>query len=110
MTRRRLRVLLLPIGLATFAAWGIQDPTRPTDPALYFADSHPSNTSAWTLQSIESVADQRIAIINGSRVREGDRLDHARIVSIKPSCVVVDTGESTLTLRLPPEALKEVMP
>jgi len=99
-------VLLLLLGMLSFNASALQDPTRPTDPVLYFGGNHRPGTSVWTLQSILSAPDRRIAIINGTRVREGDRIGNARIVSIKPSHVVLNTGKRTLKLQLLPETLK----
>ncbi len=110
MTRYRLRILLLVASTGAANAWALQDPTRPTDPVLYFGSSHLPSTSAWTLQSILSAPDRRIAIINGTRVREGDHIGNARVVRIKPSQVVLNTGERTLTLQLLPENIKKVSP
>jgi len=70
----------------------------------------PPPSSAWTLQSILSAADRRIAIINGTRVREGDRIGSARVVSIKSSRVILNTGKQTLTLQLLPAPIKKVKP
>ena len=84
----------------------LQDPTRPTDPALYFGQGDAGNGSGWSLQSILSSPQRRIAIINGTRVREGDRIGSARVVSIKASYVLLNTGKRTLTLRLLPESIK----
>jgi MSHA biogenesis protein MshK len=111
MIRRWLPILLLLITTAAFNAWALQDPTRPTDPVLYFGGGNrPPSTSVWTLQSILSAPDRRIAIINGTRLREGDRIGNARVVSIKPSHVVLNTGKGTLTLQMLPETIKKVSP
>jgi len=98
------------IGTAGVPAWALQDPTRPTDPALYFGANHRPDGSAWTLQSILSAPDRRIAIINGTRVREGDRIGGARVVSIRTSHVVLNTGKRKLTLQLFPDTIKKVRP
>lgn len=110
MTRPGLQVLLLLTNIAAFNAWALQDPTRPTDPALYFGGSRQASTSVWTLQSVLSSPERRIAIINGTRLREGDRIGNARVVSIKPSHVVLNTGKRTLTLQLLPQTIRKVSP
>lgn len=111
MAKRLFRnwVLLLLSG-ATINAVALQDPTRPTDPAAYFGNGEQRATATWTLQSILSSADRRIAIINGTRVQEGDRIGTARVVSIQPSQVVLNTGDRTLTLPLWPELIRRVNP
>jgi MSHA biogenesis protein MshK len=110
MTRRWLQILLLLLNTAALNAWALQDPTRPTDPVLYFGGNRQPSTSVWTLQSILSAPDRRIAIINGTRLREGDRIGNARVVRIKPSHVVLNTGKGTLTLQMLPETIKKVSP
>jgi len=110
MAKRCLHMLILLANVLGAHAWALQDPTRPTDPALYFGAHRTVSTSAWTLQSILSSADRRIAIINGTSVREGDRIGDARVLSIQPSHVVLNTGSRTMTLRLWNEKIKKVTP
>lgn len=87
-------------------AHALHDPTRPTDPALYFGYQQSKNDTRWALQSILSSAERRIAIINGVRVREGDRIGPAKVVRIQKSQVLLHTGSGTLTLRLLPDTIK----
>ncbi|MCG6866310.1 MAG: general secretion pathway protein GspB [Thiogranum sp.] len=110
MVKRLLPALLLITVMATMNASALQDPTRPMDPALYFGNRHSGGTSDWALQSILSSAERRIAVINGTRVREGDRIGTARVVSIRPSHVVLNTGKRTLTLQLWPEPIRKMNP
>jgi MSHA biogenesis protein MshK len=91
-------------------ALALHDPTRPTDPVLYFGGQRAASTAAWTLQSVLSSPDRRIAIINGTPVREGDRIGAARVVSIQPSRVVLNTGKRNLTLKLWNNKVKKVTP
>ena len=84
----------------------MQDPTRPTDPASYFGQAKTGKGNGWSLQSILSSPQRRIAIINGTRVREGERIGSAEVVSIEASYVVLNTGKRNLTLRLRPESIK----
>jgi MSHA biogenesis protein MshK len=110
MVRHGLLALTLLCGFSIGnRAMALYDPTRPTDPALYFGQ-HTASNAAWTLQSILSSADRRIAIINGTPVREGDRIGSARVVSIQPSRVVLNTGKRNLTLKLWNNKVKKVTP
>ena len=98
----------LSLIIATLVSQQVQalhDPTRPTDPAEYFGNSA-RNNSAWSLQSILSASDRRIAIINGTRVREGDVIGSAKVISIDESKVVLNTGGQRFTLRLLPTSIK----
>lgn len=83
--------------------FALNDPTRPIDPAVYFGSG---NRDGWALQSILFSSDRRIAIINGVRVQEGDRIGAARVVRIRDSRVVLETGNRRLELRLRPDTLK----
>jgi MSHA biogenesis protein MshK len=82
------------------------DPTRPTDPAIYFGSGARATSDGWSLQSILSSPKRRIAVINGTRVREGDRIGTARVVRIRDTHVLLKTGGRTLTLHLLPASIK----
>jgi MSHA biogenesis protein MshK len=96
--------------LASLSSRAVQDPTRPTDPALYFGSERTPAAAPWSLQSILSSSTRRIAVINGTRVKEGDRVGTARVVRIGATRVVLNNGGRTLTLRLWPEAVEKVRP
>lgn len=98
---RTLTILLL--ALLASNAYALHDPTRPTDPALYFGTG---NAGGWTLQSILFSDDRRIAIINGKRVREGERVGSARVTRIRNSQVVLKTRGRTLKLQLRSDTVK----
>ncbi|VAW76256.1 hypothetical protein MNBD_GAMMA15-1610 [hydrothermal vent metagenome] len=93
------RIFTLPLLalLLSSNALALNDPTRPTDPALYFGGG---NAGGWALQSILLSDDRRIAIINGKRVREGERIGSARVARIRKSHVVLKTRGRTLNLQL----------
>ena len=97
--------VFISLGIAGHAN-ALRDPTQPTDPALYFGYSDSQTVDGWSLQSILSSPERRIAIINGTRVREGDRIGSARVVRIHDSHVLLNTGNQTLTLHLLPESIK----
>ncbi len=109
MTDHTLGSLLL-LGLSMSLAQPAQalyDPTRPTDPTLYFGRSaQPVPSRPWTLHSILRGPDRRIAIINGKRVREGERVGSAKVLRIGDSHVLLQTGKRRLTLRLLPGSIK----
>ncbi len=98
---------LLICGLAALGnAFGFTDPTRPTDPAAYFGTAKGTDSGGWNLQSILFASDRRIAVINGTRVKEGDRIGSARVVRIRDSQVLLDNGGRRLTLHLLPQTVK----
>lgn len=90
----------------TGSAFALNDPTRPTDPAAYFGTHNTSEGGDWSLQSILFAPDRKVAVINGIRVKEGDRVGAARVFRIHDSYVLLRTGRRTLTLRLLPESIK----
>lgn len=99
------RMLIIVTALLSQQAHALNDPTRPTNPADYFGGGIRDN-STWSLQSILSAADRRIAIINGTRVREGDLIGSAKVISISEAKVVLNTGGQRFTLRLLPTSIK----
>ena len=106
MDKRLIRVLLLVGAGLAGSAHALKDPTQPTDPAHYSKTPESHITSNWYLQSILSSPQRRIAVINGTRVKEGDRIGSARVVRILESHVLLNNGGRTLTLRLFPESIK----
>lgn len=105
MSRHSIALVLMTLALLPTPVTALQDPTRPTDPVHYFGQGD-RNAGGWSLQSILSSSQRRIAIINGTRVREGDRIGNAEVISIQASHVLLNTGKQTLTLRLLPESIK----
>jgi len=93
-----LLIAMLP-GLAPAA-----DPTRPpTDAevrAWLGAGGSGRADSDLQLQSVLVSDSRRIAIINGERLRPGDRIAGARIKDIEFGRVVIERGERTITLHL----------
>ncbi len=104
-SRNLALVLVLWSGLPS-DLYALNDPTQPTDPALYFGYGHDRKSTGWSLQSILLSPERRIAIINGERVREGDHVGSARVVRIRDSHVLLNNGGRTVTLRLLPQSIK----
>ena len=100
-----LYLLLLGFGLSD-SVQALKDPTQPTNPVNYFGGSKNPSAGNWSLQSILSSPQRRIAVINGTRVKEGDRIGSARVVRIRDSHVVINSRGRTLTLHLFPEPIK----
>ena len=106
MDRRLICVLLLVGAGLAGGAHALKDPTQPTDPAHYFKTPENHVTSNWRLQSILSSPQRRIAVINGTRVKEGDQIGTAKVVRISESHVLLNNRGRTLTLHLFPESIK----
>jgi len=106
MVKRIFSVLTLVWLGSACNAFALSDPTRPTDPSLYFGNNDNGSEGEWSLQSILYASDRRVAVINGTRVREGDRIGSARVVHIQDSQVVLNAGGRKLTLHLLPTTMK----
>ncbi len=86
------------------------DPTRPMQPSQFFGDSAAVNLDQLMLQSILYAPQRRIAVINGTRLQEGDRIGTARVVRIEAARVLLETSGGMRTLRLLPTHFKKVRP
>lgn len=105
MPRLIRQLVILAAVMVCSQANALQDPTKPTDASAYFGDSA-IQPGGWALQSILSSPKRRIAIINGTSVREGDRIGAARVIHIRDTQVILQTGGRDLTLHLLPETIK----
>ena len=106
MDRKTVCALMLLGPALVGSVHALKDPTQPTDPEDYFGKAESRSGSSWSLQSILSCPQRRIAIINGTRVKEGDRIGSARVVRIRDSHVLLNSGGRTLTLHLFPASIK----
>jgi len=79
-------VLLLGFFACGVSAWALDDPTRPPGYALPSA-AGTAKTSPWRVNEIVIAKGRRHAVINGRRVRVGDRIRGARLVAIQPDAV-----------------------
>jgi MSHA biogenesis protein MshK len=95
------------LGLFSSASvWALNDPTRPTDPSQFFGSTSTANSADLMLQSVLFAPERRVAVINGTRLQEGDRIGSARVVRIQDSQVLLETSRGMRTLRLLPQTLK----
>lgn len=83
---------------------GAQDPTRPPTAAEIRGwlgeSSQEAPDSDWRLQSILASDQRRLAIINGQRVRPGDRIQSAQVRAVEVDHVVLDQGGREIVLFL----------
>lgn len=102
--RRALLLVLcsVPMGIRA-SAETLHDPTRPVD------TPHPQagGDGGWQLNATRITPSQRSAVINGSRVREGEEINGARVLHIRHAQVQIATPDGITTLRLlPAEVIK----
>jgi len=81
---------------ATVAAEQLRDPTRPYSAPIYREAARPQ----FKVNAIIVSSERRIAIVNGKRVGEGDRVNGATVVSISKRQLTLDVGDRELTLGL----------
>jgi MSHA biogenesis protein MshK len=109
---RRMRTLLLLLGVACSAAAGAQglsDPTRPpgvASPASTTgsADEMPVGPQ---LQSVLIAQGRRVAVINGTTVALGGMLGDAKVIKISETEVVLKRGQETEVLKMYPGIEKQ---
>lgn len=103
-----LAFVMLTFGLARMAsAAGMNDPTRPPQPAPRAAAA-PVQPSApeLVLQSVRISPSGSYAIINGRLIALGGRIGDARVIQITEDEVVIDTDGDWQTLKLYPGVRK----
>ena len=86
---------------AGFARGEMRDPTRPAQYTAKKVRAH-RETRAWHLESILYSARRRNAVINGKTVAAGERIDHARVLRVERTHVVLESRGRQLILRLQP--------
>lgn len=98
------KALLLTLLILIPAVAGAQDPTRPPTAAEIRAwlgePSLEKPGSDWDLRSILTSDQRRLAIINGQRVRPGDRVQSAQVRAVEVDHVVLDQGGREIVLFL----------
>ena len=101
LRRLALLVALLPgpVAAASAAATAVPDPTRPAVGIPAPAANDPAS-GPLVLQSTLVSPRQRVAIINGQRLRPGDRIGDARLEAVGPGWVRLSTPSGRTELRL----------
>lgn len=109
MTHAHSRVAFAVLMFAlvrTATAAGINDPTRPPQPAPRATPSMPVVAPELVLQSVRISPEGSYAIINGRLVALGGRIGDARVIQISEDEVVIDADGDWQTLKLYPGVRK----
>lgn len=94
-----LGALLGSTGAAT--ALEMVDPMQPPPAPPSVQEEEPAAArAAWRVRAIKIEAHRRSAMINGRMVVEGEEIDGARVLEIKPRTVVIEIGNETTSLSL----------
>jgi len=97
-------LLLMSLTAAVHAQATQHDPTRPPTQAeieAWFGNGGDAQEAApFRLQAILLSPQRRIAIIDGQRLRVGERLDNAQIRTIEPGRVVLDREGERIELNI----------
>jgi len=103
LLRPSILALLGAVPLAVAASLPVPDPTRPAVP-LPAPEATPATPAtaapALVLQSTLIAGEQSSVIINGQRLRRGDRLGDARVAAIGPGWVRLESAAGSTELRL----------
>lgn len=100
LLRPSILALLGAVPLAVAASLPVPDPTRPAVP-LPPPEATPATAApALVLQSTLIAGEQSSVIINGQRLRRGDRLGDARVAAIGPGWVRLESAAGSTELRL----------
>lgn len=96
--------LILALAGTALAQGEPPDPTRPPTPAevaAWFGNGAGEQQRApYRLQSILLAAQRRIAIIDGERLRVGERLGNAEVRAIEPGRVVLERAGERIELNI----------
>lgn len=84
----------------------LSDPTRPSGTSASAQSG--TSTGGWHLTATRITPAQRSAVINGSRVREGEEINGARVLHIRHAQVQLATPGGVTTLRLLPAEVKTI--
>lgn len=98
--------LCLLSGTLPVTAGALVDPTRPAAPGRPTPAVSTAPRHVWTLDSTLVAPDRRVAVINGTRVSEGEVVDGARVIEIRELDVVIQTAGRRLTLNLLPDIVQ----
>ena len=79
---------------------GLADPTRPPSARKQVESVAQGPGPTWNLSMVKLSTNSRCAVINQRYVCEGDEVDAATVVSVAPSEVVLEAGNSRIQLLL----------
>ncbi|MFT5720880.1 MAG: hypothetical protein ACI9W6_001180 [Motiliproteus sp.] len=95
-----LLAVLVVLSVQTLPSQAAVDPTRPPTLQGNGAVTPPVKISPWQLQLIRISAEGRQAVVNGVRLRQGDSVRGAQLVSIESGTVVLKKGNRRIPLQL----------
>ncbi len=96
--------------LLTDGAEVLRDPTRPYAVAPVVTPTGARAIAKVTRFSVTAILvsqKRRVAIVNGKRVSEGDKVDGATVVKILADRLRLDLDGKEFTTHLPPDALRK---
>ena len=86
----------------------LRDPTRPWSArSVAAAATGNTTTSSFRVTAIFTSDKRRIAVVNGQRVSEGDRVDGATVVEILADDLRLDLNGKTITSRVLPNGFRK---
>jgi hypothetical protein len=92
-------------------AAALPDPTRPYQyGAQVEIEQVLDEKVQWRLSGIRINENKRSAILNGKLVKEGDKLDGAVVLEIKPAAVTLQQDDKRLVVRLLLSNIKQPVP
>ena len=107
---RSIALILSSIGLgaALPASAGSPDPTRPphVDATVVGDDAQQAPTSVFELSAVVFASGRRVAVVNDTRVREGEMVGNARVEEIGARHVRLVREGETIDLSLAREDVK----
>ncbi len=90
--------------LLTDGAELLRDPTRPYSAGPVVRSAR---VTTFRVTAILMSEKRRVAIVNGQRVSEGDRVDGATVVKILADSLRLNLDGKELTTRLPPDGFRQ---
>ena len=96
----RIGLLALLLGYSNAMAAVLDDPTRPPGYRLILPHGQQSRAPSWYVNAIRISAKQRMAIVNGRRVKVGDRVDGAVVIEILPTKVRLRHNKQDVSIKL----------
>ena len=100
MNKRLPIIALIAIWAGPGQAEALPDPTRPYQYGTVQVEQGQDAKVQWRLSGVRINADKRSAILNGKLVKEGDKLDGAVVLEIKPAEVTLQQDDKRLVVRL----------
>ncbi len=102
-----LAVLLLVTPILAYAQETLRDPTRPWSARSVAVATGHATTSSFRVTAIFTSDRRRVAVVNGQRVSEGDRVDGATVVEILADDLRLDFNGKAITARVLPHGFRK---